>query len=66
MSLPAKIVHPLKLFCVSMKIGKFSLEVLIFAGFSSISFPNPAAARSLAIPLTPRQSGLLGVIAISM
>ena len=26
------------------------------------NFPAPAAARSLAIPLTPKQSGLLGVI----
>ena len=28
----------------------------------STNFPKPDAARSLAIPLTPRQSGLLGVI----
>ena len=26
------------------------------------NFPTPAAARSLAIPLTPKQSGRLGVI----
>jgi hypothetical protein len=35
---------------------------LIFFSFKSFNFPKPAAARSLAIPLTPRQSGLLGVI----
>ena len=35
---------------------------LIFFSLKSLSFPKPEAARSLAIPLTPRQSGLLGVI----
>ena len=33
-----------------------------FFSFKSINFPKPDAARSLAIPLIPRQSGLLGVI----
>ena len=35
---------------------------LIFFSFKFFSFPKPDAARSLAIPLTPRQSDLLGVI----
>ena len=35
---------------------------LIFFSFKSFNFPKPEAARSLAIPRTPRQSGLLGVI----
>ena len=30
--------------------------------FSGFKFPKPAADRSLAIPRTPRQSGLFGVI----
>ena len=30
--------------------------------FKFFNFPKPDAARSLAIPLKPRQSGLLGVI----
>ena len=40
---------------------KVPLTLLIFNGFNS---PNPAEARSLAIPLTPRQSALFGVIPI--
>ena len=35
---------------------------LIFVSFRSFNFPKPEAAKSLAIPLTPRQSGRLGVI----
>ena len=35
---------------------------LIFFSLISFILPKPEAARSLAIPLTPRQSGLLGVI----
>ena len=35
---------------------------LIFFSLKFFNFPKPEAARSLAIPLTPRQSGLLGVI----
>ena len=35
---------------------------LILFSFKFFNFPKPEAARSLAIPLTPRQSGLLGVI----
>ena len=35
---------------------------LIFFSFKFFNFPKPEAARSLAIPRTPRQSGLLGVI----
>ena len=34
----------------------------IFFCLKFFSFPKPDAARSLAIPLTPRQSDLLGVI----
>ena len=37
------------------------LDLSLFS-FKSFSFPKPEAARSLAIPRTPRQSGLLGVI----
>ena len=39
-----------------------------FTGDVSKGFnvPNPAAARSRAIPLTPKQSALSGVIAISI
>ena len=33
-----------------------------FFSFKFFSFPKPDAARSLAIPLKPRQSDLLGVI----
>ena len=32
----------------------------------SFNFPNPAAAKSLAIPLIERQSPLFGVILISI
>ena len=35
---------------------------LIFFSFKFINFPKPEAAKSLATPLTPRQSGLFGVI----
>ena len=35
---------------------------LIFLSFSGLKFPKPAADKSLAIPRTPRQSGLFGVI----
>ena len=35
---------------------------LIFLSFSGFKFPKPAAYKSLAIPRTPRQSGLFGVI----
>ena len=38
----------------------------IFFSLKLINFPKPDAAKSLAIPLTPRQSGLLGVIDKSM
>ena len=34
----------------------------IFFSLVSINFPNPVDARSLAIPLIPKQSGLFGVI----
>ena len=44
----------------------FVLFDLIFFSFKSFNFPKPDAARSLAIPLTPRQSGLFGVIDISI
>ena len=37
--------------------SSFNFLLLIF-----FNFPYPAAARSLATPLTPKQSGLLGVI----
>ena len=43
-------------------IYSVALQDLIFFSFNSINFPKPEAARSLAIPLMPRQSGLLGVI----
>ena len=35
---------------------------IIFFGDKSISLPKPVAARSLAIPLTPKQSDLFGVM----
>jgi len=35
---------------------------LISLSLGTINFPKPEAARSLAIPFTPRQSGRLGVI----
>ena len=35
---------------------------LIFVSLRSFNFPKPEAAKSLAIPLTPRQSDLLGVM----
>ena len=35
---------------------------LIFFSLDAINLPKPEAARSLAIPFTPRQSGRLGVI----
>ena len=46
----------------------FVIETLIFCGPLYLifmfelffNFPTPAAARSLAIPLTPKQSGRLG------
>tara|TARA_B100000214_G_C23460722_1_gene398219 strand:- start:79 stop:234 length:156 start_codon:yes stop_codon:yes gene_type:complete len=38
----------------------------IFIFFKSESFPKPAEAKSLAIPLTPKQSGLFGVTEISI
>ena len=41
----------------------FDLILLILL---SLSFPKPAVAKSLAIPLTPKQSGLFGVIAKSI
>ena len=42
---------------------KFCLIVFfIFFNLFSINFPNPLADKSLAIPLIPKQSGLLGVI----
>ena len=37
-----------------------------FFSFNFTNFPTPAAERSLAIPLIPRQSALFGVIEISM
>ena len=37
----------------------------IFIGGCFLNCPKPDAAKSLAIPLTPKQSGLLGVIDIS-
>ena len=48
----------------------FFIDTLIFClfwdlisfTFKFFSLPAPAAAKSLATPLTPRQSGLLGVI----
>ena len=39
---------------------------LIFLNLSSFKFPIPAAAKSLAIPLTDKQSDLLGVKFISI
>ena len=39
---------------------------LIFFLFMDINFPTPADERSLAIPLTPKQSARLGVIEISI
>ena len=41
-------------------------DFFILIDFNSFNFPMPLAARSLAIPLTPRQSGLLGVIESSI
>ena len=35
---------------------------IIFVFFKLVSFPSPDEAKSLAIPLMPRQSGLFGVI----
>ena len=39
---------------------------LIFFPFKFFNFPKPEAARSLAMPLTPKQSALFGVIDISI
>ena len=39
----------------------FDLD-LIFFSLIAFNLPKPEAARSLAIPLIPRQSGLFGVI----
>jgi len=37
-----------------------------FFSFWFINIPSPAAAKSLAIPLTPKQSALFGVMEISI
>ena len=50
----------------SLKTGIFFSELLTFWMFASLRFPTPLAERSLAIPYTPKQSGLFGVIAISI
>ena len=42
---------------------KFCLNLFLF---KFINFPIPVEDKSLAIPLIPRQSGLLGVIEISI
>ena len=39
----------------------FPINLILF-GLLILSFPKPAVAKSLAIPLTPKQSGLFGVI----
>ena len=44
----------------------FVFLLINFFSFKFFNFPEPAAARSLAIPLTPRQSALFGVIDISI
>ena len=42
---------------------KFCLpKDLILEKFFFLNFPDPAATKSLAIPLTPRQSALFGAI----
>ena len=47
--------------------GIFWLPInFIFLEFNFFSLPMPDVAKSLAIPLTPKQSGLFGVIEISM
>ena len=45
---------------------KLSNSPLISVYCKSFNFPIPEAAKSLAIPLTPRQSPLFGVISISI
>ena len=50
----------------SIKTGiVFSVSLIVLI-FTSWSLPTPLAAKSLAIPYTPKQSGLFGVIAISI
>ena len=46
-------------------IGLANSNWFIFLKFKGFSLPTPLAERSLATPLTPRQSPLLGVIPIS-
>ena len=51
------------------KYGNLNLMLRIlfkFFLFKFINFPIPVEDKSLAIPLIPRQSGLLGVIEISI
>ena len=55
-------VHPWFLSLVILTFILFKPEKFILLLFLFFNLPAPAAARSLAIPLTPRQSALFGVI----
>ena len=55
---------PLKAF--SHLIGLLKVPGILFVRAFSFKVPNPAAAKSLATPLTDKQSPLFGVIFISM
>ena len=57
-----KAVHPWFFSLLILTFRVCLVFDLIFFSFNFNSFPKPDATRSLVIPLTPRQSGLLGVI----
>ena len=52
-------------FSIFQLIGLSKSNFVIFSYFRGFNFPIPLAERSLATPLTPRQSPLLGVMPIS-
>ena len=59
-------MHP-EFFSLAIEVFIWCLAVwLNFFILVLINFPTPAEERSLAIPLIPRQSALLGVIEISI
>ena len=57
-----KIVQPWSLSLVIETFMFCNPSFLIFLCEILFNLPAPAAAKSLAIPLTPKQSGLFGVI----
>ena len=57
-----KILHPWFFSLLIFTLIVCFIFDLIFSFFISFNLPKPEAARSLATPLIPKQSGLLGVI----